>query len=53
MGDILALVEQVSAGVDMQAAPAGRPRSRAAPAFDLNDFLAQIQQMRQMGACPA
>ena len=48
MGDIVALVEQVSAGVDVEAAKklAGKVKSGQ---FDLEDFLAQIQQMKQMG----
>ena len=49
MGDILALVEQVSAGVDMQAAQQLAAKVKSGAGFDLNDFLAQIQQMRQMG----
>ena len=48
MGDIVALVEQVAAGVDMTAAQAGR-KGQKRWRFDLNDFLAQIQQMKQMG----
>lgn len=48
MGDIVALVEQVSAGVDLDAAKklAGKVKSGQ---FDLQDFLAQLQQMKQMG----
>ena len=49
MGDILALVEQVSAGVDMQAAQQLAAKVKSGAGFDLNDFLAQIQQMKQMG----
>jgi signal recognition particle subunit SRP54 len=49
MGDILALVEQVTAGVDMQAAQKLADKVKRGDAFDLNDFLSQIQQMRQMG----
>ena len=49
MGDILARVEQVSAGVDMQAAQQLAAKVKSGAGFDLNDFLAQIQQMRQMG----
>ena len=49
MGDILALVEQVSAGVDMQAAQKLAAKVKSGADFDLNDFLAQIQQMKQMG----
>ena len=49
MGDILALVEQVSSGVDMQAAQQLAAKVKSGASFDLNDFLAQIQQMKQMG----
>ena len=49
MGDILALVEQVSAGVDIQAAQKLAAKVKSGAGFDLNDFLAQIQQMKQMG----
>jgi signal recognition particle subunit SRP54 len=49
MGDIVALVEQVSAGVDMQAAQKLAAKVKSGEGFDLNDFLMQIQQMKQMG----
>src|SRR5213075_1948243 len=49
MGDIVALVEQVSAGVDMQAAQKLAAKVKSGEGFDLNDFLSQIQQMKQMG----
>jgi signal recognition particle subunit SRP54 len=49
MGDILALVEQVTAGVDMGAAQALADKVKAGDAFDLNDFLSQIAQMSKMG----
>ncbi len=49
MGDILALVEQVSSGVDMQAAQQLAAKVKSGAGFDLNDFLTQIQQMKQMG----
>lgn len=49
MGDILALVEQVTAGVDMEAAQKLAAKVKSGSGFDLNDFLAQIQQMKQMG----
>jgi signal recognition particle subunit SRP54 len=49
MGDIVALVEQVTAGVDMQAAQKLAAKVKSGEGFDLNDFLAQIQQMKQMG----
>ena len=48
-GDILALVEQVTAGVDMEAAQKLADKVKRGDAFDLNDFLSQIQQMRSMG----
>ncbi len=49
MGDIVALVEQVQAGVDVEAAQKLAAKVKSGAAFDLNDFLAQIQQMKQMG----
>ena len=49
MGDILALVEQVTAGIDMEAAQKMAAKVKSGAGFDLNDFLAQIQQMKQMG----
>jgi len=49
MGDILALVEQVTAGIDMEAAQKMAAKVKSGTGFDLNDFLAQIQQMKQMG----
>jgi signal recognition particle subunit SRP54 len=49
MGDIVALVEQVTAGVDLEAAQKLAAKVKSGSGFDLNDFLAQIQQMNQMG----
>lgn len=49
MGDIVALVEQVAAGVDMAAAQKLAAKVKSGEGFDLNDFLAQLQQMKQMG----
>ncbi len=49
MGDIVALVEQVSSGVDMAAAQKLAAKVKSGASFDLNDFLGQIQQMKQMG----
>ncbi|MDP3617717.1 MAG: signal recognition particle protein [Rhodoferax sp.] len=49
MGDILALVEQVTSGVDMAAAQKLAAKVKSGAGFDLDDFLAQIQQMKQMG----
>ncbi len=49
MGDIVALVEQVTANVDMEAAQRLAAKVKSGDGFDLNDFLGQIQQMKQMG----
>ncbi|MBA3774334.1 MAG: signal recognition particle protein [Ramlibacter sp.] len=49
MGDIVALVEQVTAGVDMQAAQKLAAKVKSGEGFDLDDFLSQIQQMKSMG----
>jgi signal recognition particle subunit SRP54 len=49
MGDIVALVEQVQAGVDIEAAQKFAAKVKSGAGFDLNDFLAQLQQMKQMG----
>ena len=49
MGDIVALVEQVSSGVDIAAAQKLAAKVKSGAGFDLNDFLGQIQQMKQMG----
>ncbi|MDP1692830.1 MAG: signal recognition particle protein [Burkholderiaceae bacterium] len=49
MGDILALVEEVQKGVDLDAAQKLADKVRSGNAFDLNDFLAQISQMKKMG----
>ena len=49
MGDILALVEQVTAGVNVEAAQKLAAKVKSGAGFDLNDFLGQIQQMKQMG----
>ncbi len=49
MGDIVALVEQVSANVDMASAHKLAAKLKSGSGFDLNDFLGQLQQMKQMG----
>ncbi len=49
MGDILALVEQVTAGVDMAAAQKLAAKVKSGDGFDLQDFLEQIRQMKNMG----
>ncbi|HUR89046.1 MAG TPA: signal recognition particle protein [Ramlibacter sp.] len=49
MGDIVALVEQVTSNVDMAAAQKLANKVKSGEGFDLDDFLSQIQQMKQMG----
>ncbi len=49
MGDIVALVEQVTAGVDLEAAQKLAAKVKSGDGFDLNDFLDQIRQMKKMG----
>ena len=49
MGDIVALVEEVQKGVDMAAAQKLADKVKSGDAFDLNDFLSQISQMKKMG----
>jgi signal recognition particle subunit SRP54 len=49
MGDIVALVEQVTQNVDMASAQAMAEKLKSGSGFDLNDFLQQIAQMKKMG----
>jgi len=49
MGDIVALVEQMQANVDLGAAQKLADKVKSGDAFDLNDFLGQISQMKKMG----
>ncbi len=49
MGDILALVEEVQKGVDVEAAQKFADKLKSGGGFDLNDFLGQITQMKKMG----
>ncbi|HRH85327.1 MAG TPA: signal recognition particle protein [Rubrivivax sp.] len=49
MGDIVALVEQVQSNVDVKAAQKLADKVKSGGNFDLNDFLAQISQMKSMG----
>jgi signal recognition particle subunit SRP54 len=49
MGDIVALVEEVQKGVDLDAAKKLADKVKSGDGFDLNDFLAQISQMKKMG----
>ncbi len=49
MGDIVALVEEVTKGVDLAAAQKLAEKVKSGDGFDLNDFLAQLSQMKKMG----
>ena len=49
MGDILALVEEARKGVDVAAAQDLAQKIKGGGKFDLNDFKAQISQMKKMG----
>ncbi len=49
MGDIVALVEQVTAHVDLQAAEKLANKVKKGEGFDLSDFLSQLEQMQSMG----
>lgn len=49
MGDILALVEEARKGVDMESAQDLARKIKSGGRFDLNDFKAQLGQMKKMG----
>jgi signal recognition particle subunit SRP54 len=49
MGDIVALVEEVQKGVDLDAAKKVADKLKSGDAFDLDDFRVQISQMKKMG----
>ena len=49
MGDIVALVEQVTAGVDVAQAQQFAAKIKSGEGFTLQDFLEQIRQMKKMG----
>jgi signal recognition particle subunit SRP54 len=49
MGDILALVEEARKGVDAAAAQDLAQKIKTGGKFDLNDFKAQLGQMKKMG----
>lgn len=49
MGDIYALVEEARKGVDVAAAQELAQKIKGGGKFDLNDFKAQISQMKNMG----
>ena len=49
MGDIMALVEEARKGVDVAAAQDLADKIKGGGKFDLNDFKAQLGQMKKMG----
>jgi signal recognition particle subunit SRP54 len=49
MGDIVALVEEVTKGVDIEAAQKLAEKVKSGEGFNLEDFLSQITQMKKMG----
>ncbi len=49
MGDVLSLIEDVQKGIDQKTAVDMAKKLHKGKKFDLNDFRAQIQQMRNMG----
>jgi len=53
MGDIVALVEDVTKSIDAKAAENFARRMQSGERFDLNDFKEQVGQMRRMGGLGA
>ncbi len=53
MGDVLSLIEQAQGAVDMAEARKLADKVKKGKDFDLEDFKAQIQQMRKMGGLSA
>jgi signal recognition particle subunit SRP54 len=49
MGDVLSLIEEAKKGIDEEKALAFAKKLKSGKGFDLNDFKAQIGQMRAMG----
>ncbi|EGY51591.1 signal recognition particle protein [Neisseria shayeganii] len=49
MGDVLTLIEDVQKGIDEEVAAEMAKKLHKGKGFDLNDFKAQIQQMKNMG----
>ncbi|WP_022653770.1 signal recognition particle protein [Aquaspirillum serpens] len=49
MGDVLSLIEDVQKGMDQAEALKMAKKLKSGKGFDLEDFKAQIQQMRKMG----
>jgi signal recognition particle subunit SRP54 len=53
MGDVLSLIEQAQKNVDMDEAKKLADKIKSGKTFDLDDFKAQMQQMRNMGGIGA
>jgi len=53
MGDVLSLIEEAQRSVDREEAEKLARKFKAGKGFDLEDFKAQIQQMRNMGGMAA
>ncbi len=53
MGDVLSLIEQAQASVDLAEAKKLADKVKKGKDFDLEDFKSQIQQMRKMGGLSA
>ncbi len=53
MGDVLSLIEQAQGSVDLAEAKKLADKVKKGKDFDLEDFKAQIQQMRKMGGMSA
>ena len=53
MGDVLSLIEQAQTSVDLAEAKKLAEKVKKGKDFDLEDFKAQIQQMRKMGGLSA
>jgi len=53
MGDVLSLIEQAQKSVDLDEAKKLADKVKSGKSFDLEDFKAQMQQMRKMGGVGA
>jgi len=53
MGDVLSLIEDAHRNVDIEQAKKLAKKVKSGKGFDLDDFKAQIQQMRKMGGLAA
>ena len=53
MGDVLSLIEDAQRGVDQEEAVKLAKKIKSGKSFDLEDFKAQLQQMKKMGGVAA